>query len=163
MLAALGEYHAVFHEVSHNPFLLAEGIELDPDALSADRLREEAWRKFAPRYRERLAKLIDEFHAAEARQNASSDLAEVAGATAAGRVRTLLIEADRQIPGKLEPESGKVSFNDLAHPRIDDLLDELAELALRMGGEVIVAPREAMPSTTGLAAIYSWAAAARCC
>jgi len=32
--------------------------------------------------------------------------------------------------------------------------DDLAELVLKMGGEVVIAPAERMPSATGLAAIY---------
>jgi hypothetical protein len=34
MLAALPEYHAHFRAVSHNPFLLAESLQGNPDALS---------------------------------------------------------------------------------------------------------------------------------
>jgi hypothetical protein len=35
-----------------------------------------------------------------------------------------------------------------------DLLDDLAELVLRRKGEVVVVPRERMPTATGLAAVY---------
>jgi hypothetical protein len=36
------------------------------------------------------------------------------------------------------------------------LLDELGELVLSKGGEVLVVPSGDMPSQTGLAAIYSY-------
>ena len=61
MLATLTEYHAPFHEVSHNPFLMADGIMMNPDALSLDQLRAEAWRIVEPVYLQRLAKLVDDF------------------------------------------------------------------------------------------------------
>lgn len=34
------------------------------------------------------------------------------------------------------------------------MLDDLAEEVLRRGGEVVVAPHDAMPTATGLAATY---------
>ncbi len=43
---------------------------------------------------------------------------------------------------------------DLADPEVDDLLDDLGEIVLRMKGEVIVLPAERMPSESGVAAIY---------
>ena len=79
---------------------------------------------------------------------------DVAQALVAGRVGTLLIEADRQIPETVDSASGRVEFGALGHPEVDDLLDDLAELTLKMGGEVIVIPAERMPSTTGAAATY---------
>jgi hypothetical protein len=44
ILAALPEHHHLFHRVSHNPFLLAAGLSINPDALPIDDLRERAWR-----------------------------------------------------------------------------------------------------------------------
>jgi hypothetical protein len=38
--------------------------------------------------------------------------------------------------------------------RVDDLLDDIAELVLRKGGEVVVVPSEKMPTPAGVAAIY---------
>ena len=43
---------------------------------------------------------------------------------------------------------------DLADPEVDDLLDDLGEIVLRIKGEVIVLPAEGMPSESGVAAIY---------
>jgi hypothetical protein len=41
-------------------------------------------------------------------------------------------------------------------PGAGDVLDDVAEAVLRNGGEVIVVPRERMPASTGLAAIYRY-------
>jgi hypothetical protein len=50
MLAALTEYHDPFRAVSHNPFLMAEGIRMNSDALSLEQLRAEAWRILEPAF-----------------------------------------------------------------------------------------------------------------
>jgi Bacterial archaeo-eukaryotic release factor family 3 len=57
LLAALPEHHTLFRQVSHNQFLMAEGIDIHPDALSIDALRERAWRAVEPQYLARLARL----------------------------------------------------------------------------------------------------------
>ena len=152
LLAALPEHQSRFRELSHNSFLLPDGIEIDPEALSAEQLCERAWQVMEPQYRARLAKLTDQFGQAKASQLGLDTLEEVAKAAAAGRVATLLVEADRQMPGRVDPKSGEVQRGELDHPERDDLLDDLGELVRTKGGEVMVIPAEQMPTETGLAA-----------
>jgi hypothetical protein len=73
-----------------------------------------------------------------------------------GRVATLLIEANRQLPDRIDAATGDVEFDDLAPLEIDDALDDLGALALKMGGEVVIVPAERMPTETGIAAIYRY-------
>jgi hypothetical protein len=154
MLATLTEYHAPFRAVSHNPFVMADGIMMNPDALDLDQLRAEAWRIVEPIYLQRLAKMVDDFQVARSRDLGSDDLAQIAEAATAGRVGTLLVEDERQIPGRIDRTTGQVQPADLADPEVGDMLDDLAELVLRMKGEVVVVPGERMPTTTGVAATY---------
>jgi hypothetical protein len=156
LLAALPEHHHRFHQVSHNPFLMAEGLTINPDALPIDELRKSAWQVFEPQYQARLATLADEFAVAKSKGLGSEDLAQVAQAAAAGRVATLLIEADRQIAGRLDGATGRVMVAELSNPQVDDLLDDLGELVGKMGGRVLVLPAERMPGLTGLAATYRY-------
>lgn len=88
------------------------------------------------------------------REAAYLNLALVAEAAVAGRVVTLLIEADRQVPGRMDAATGRIELDDLADPEVDDLLDDLGELVLKMRGQVVVVPSERMPTRTGIAAIY---------
>lgn len=156
MLAALPEYHTMFHEVSRNPQLMAGGLQVDPDPLSPDELRFKAWQKIQPYYLERLSKLIDAYESARHRRLASDDLSQAAQSAAAGRVGTLLVEADRQIPGKVDFTTGQIELGELSHPEIGDIVDQLAETTLLTKGEVVVVPKERMPSRTGIAAIYRY-------
>jgi hypothetical protein len=156
ILAALPEHHHLFHQVSHNPFLMAEGLTTNPDVLPIDELRERAWHVVEPQYQTRLATLADEFAVAKSKGLGSDDLAQVAQAAVAGRVATLLIEADRQIAGRLNGTTGRVEGADLSHPQVDDLLDDLGELVEKRGGRVMVIPPERMSTRTGLAATYRY-------
>jgi hypothetical protein len=156
ILAALPEHHHLFRRVSHNPFLVDEGIDIHPDAVSMDELRRRAWQVMEPRYLARLAALVEEFGAASANGLGHDRLAEVAAAVAAGRVATLLIEADREVPGRVDADTGSIELDELTHPEVDDVLDDLGELALKRGAQVVIAPAERMPTDTGIAAIYRY-------
>jgi hypothetical protein len=157
ILAALPEHHHLFHEVSHNPFLIEDSVATHPDALrSLDELRQRAWQVFAPRYLARLTALIGEFEGATSRGLGGDDLAQVAKAIVAGRVATLLIDADRRIPGRINAATGDLEFESLEHPEVDDVLDDLGALARKMGGNIVIVPGDRMPTETGIAAIYRY-------
>lgn len=152
ILAALPEHHHLFQEVSNNPALVAEGIKMHPDAMKVDELRDCAWAIFDPLYRARLAALGDDFAVAKSRNLGFDDLGLISEAVAAGRVGTLLIEADREIVGHIHDGSGNIHLGTTDHPQGEDLLDDLGERVLKMGGQVFVIPTEQMPTTTGAAA-----------
>jgi hypothetical protein len=154
LLAALPEHHSLFRQVSRNPFLMLDGIDIHPDSLPIDALRERAWQVLEPHYLARLAGLVETFTEAKSKELGSDDLANAASAAVAGRVATLLIEADREVPGRIDAATGQIQFGDLAHPEVDDLLDDLGEWVLRKGGDVVIVPTERMPTQTGIAATY---------
>jgi release factor family 3 len=156
ILAALPQYHTLFRRISHNPALTAEGIDIHPDALAGDALRERAWQIMAPRYLQRLQGLVEQFAAAKAKGAAEDDLVRVAEGASARRIATLLIDADRHIRGRLDSVTGRVELADAGDPLTDDLLDDLGELVLKTGGQVVVVPAERMPVKTGVAAIYRY-------
>jgi hypothetical protein len=157
ILAALPEHHHIFRTVSTNPFLIEPSIDINPDALSGiDALRQRAWQAFEPRYQARLTALAEEYDTARANGLGDERLAHIAKAVVAGRVATLLIEADREVPGRLDAATGGIKLANPANPEVDDVLDDLGALALKMGGKVVILPTERMPTETGVAAIYRY-------
>jgi hypothetical protein len=156
LLAALPEHHADFTRVSHNPYLLPETIDVSPDAVPLDLLRQRAWQVMGPRYRARLRDLIDRFETARAHGRGAEDLEAVASAIPAGRIGVLLVEADRRIPGRFDATTGRIEYADGDRPDVDDLLDDLGEQVLARKGEVIVVPAADMPTRTGVAATFRY-------
>ena len=135
VLAALPEHHHMFHDVSHNPFLLSESIDVYPDALSSiDELRQRAWQLIKPRYLARLGALAETFANSTSHGLGDDELVKVAKAVVNGLVATLLIEARREIPGRIDASTGDIAFGDLGNPKVNDVLDDLGALALKMGG-----------------------------
>jgi hypothetical protein len=154
LLAALPEHHHRFREISHNPFLMATGLMVDPHGLTHETLVQRAWEVAAPQQKAQQAVLTDAYAAAAAHGMGGENLSQVAHAAVAGRVATLLIEADRQVAGRIDPSTGRIDPADLANPRVDDVLDDLAALVESMGGVVHVLPADRMPCSTGVAASF---------
>jgi len=156
ILVTLPEHRTLFHALSHNPHLLDEGLDVHPDALTPDELRRRVWEVVEPRYLTRLARLVEAFGGARAQDLGDDDVGRVAQAVVAGRVGTLLVEAERVVAGSIDEGSGDFRPGDLDDPEVGDALDDLASSALLRGADVVVVPAERMPTSTGVAAIYRY-------
>lgn len=154
VLAALPENHHVFRAVSHNPFLMADGLLADPHGMAPDALLQRVWAVVAPQQEAQQATWCEGYLAAAAKGLGSDNLSQIAHAAVAGRVATLLIESGRELPGRIDAATGRIESGDMDSPRVDDLLDDLGALVERMGGEVRVLSAERMPCRTGAAASF---------
>jgi len=154
MLAALPEHHHRFRELSHNPLLMAGGLMVDPQSLAPDALCQRAWEVVAPLQDAQQVAWREAYAAAAARGLGSEDLSQVARAAVAGRVATLLIEAERQVTGRIDGSTGRIDPAERGNPRVDDVLDDLGALVERMGGQVHVLPADRMPCRSGVAASF---------
>jgi hypothetical protein len=157
ILAALPEHHSLFHKVNKNPLLLSKGISINPSSVSPDKLAKMAWETMEPEYKLKLDRLVARFEQARANGKGSDNYKEVAVAAVEGKVDTLIVEADRIIPVRITNlVTGNTQKKDMTNPKVDDLLDDMGELVMKMGGHVMVLPTGKMPSETGLAAIFRY-------
>jgi len=156
ILVALKEHHATFAEVSDNPYLLPQGIRGEYSAFSMEKLREKTWEILEPMYLSKMKSFVERFEQAKANGNGTNSLTLISKAIFENRVDTLFVDVDRIIPGKISLKDGKVLDRTLANPDIGDVLDELAQLALRGGSDVVVLPSALMPGETGIAAIFRY-------
>ncbi len=156
ILVSLKEHHNIFKKISHNPYLIEEGIKGSYDSFEMEQLTEKAWEIIEPIYLEKTQNLVNSFKNAKANSSGSDNLIQITSAAFENRVKTLLIEADRIIPGKIDDSTGKIELGNIKDPDFDDILDDLAELVLKKRGEVVILPKERMPSDTGVAAIYRY-------
>lgn len=156
ILVALKEHHPTFAEVSSNPYLLPEGIKGEYSAFTLEQLRAKTWEILDPLYQAKVQAYVAQFEQARANGIATDSLAVISKAIFENRVATLFVDVDRIIPGKISPQSGKILDRSLTNPDIGDVLDELAQLALRGGSDVVVLPTATMPGDTGIAAIFRY-------
>lgn len=156
ILATLPEHKNMFFKVSNNSLLLETSIDVVPETVPRDKLIQMAWEIMEPAYLAELDKLSESFSQSRNDKLGSDSINEISRAAFEGRVDTLLIEADKIVAGKIDPESGKIKGADINQPDTDDLLDDLGELVLKMGGKVKILPQDRMPVQTGIAAIFRY-------
>ncbi|HEY1191842.1 MAG TPA: hypothetical protein VGE74_29695 [Gemmata sp.] len=154
ILAGMEENLVEFRALSKNRFITPDAVHGDWTNWSLHEIREAAWRAFEKHYLARLARIREDFGTATARGKGSGDLSDAARAAVAGRIGVLLIDADRTVHGSVDLDTG--ALNPSAEVGAGDMLDDLAELALKKQVMVIVTPSDQMPTTTGLAAIYRY-------
>lgn len=167
VLVALPRLAALFRRLSKNRLLLDEGVPHDVHLLPPKQLACLVAPLFATARAARISRDVHTFMQARPRDLGSGDLSDIARAAAAGRVGTLLIEKDRFEPGWLDPATGAIQTDgeaiaDLSRagdqPAIGtaDLFGAVAETVLLGGGGVVTLEKNAMPTESGVAAIYRW-------
>jgi hypothetical protein len=101
-----------------------------------------------------IEKSLTEFRLAEEGNRAQKNIFQISKAVVQGRVRKLIVTDELNIFGKIDKKSGGISIHpcDLDHED-DDILDDLAQMVLSQGGEVIVASRDEIPKGRPILAI----------
>jgi hypothetical protein len=97
---------------------------------------------------------LREFRFAEDSRRTQKNIFQISRAVVRGQVRKLAVTDDLCIFGKIDKKSGGLAIHpiDLDHED-DDILDDLAQMVLSQGGEVIVASRNEIPNGRPILAI----------
>lgn len=146
-----------FREVCSHPGLFPEGVVGAVEDVGVDELHA----RTLPAAR-RALDARDEAVAADFRRNLDRGLAadimtRVAEAAVSGRVRRLLVADGKPLFGRVDRTTGEVTLHaGQTGPQDDDVLDDLAEIVLARGGEVLVLDPPRMPGEAAAAATFRW-------
>ncbi len=104
--------------------------------------------------RKRLEQGIIEYYNAEDMGQTLESIVQIAKNAVRGKIKKLYIAEDLLVWGKLNPANGKINLHgrQLNHED-DDILDDIAEMVLKKGGEVIVSPMTELPKLKPISAI----------
>lgn len=99
-------------------------------------------------------KALMEFRFAEESNRSRKNIFQISKAVVQGRVKKLIVTDELSIFGKIDRKSGGLAIHpfDLDHED-DDVLDDLAQMVLSQGGEVVVASRSEIPKGRPILAI----------
>lgn len=129
-------------------------LGLDEDDAGLARLHRRAQATITAVQRTNLRRLLFLFESLKARGRATDSFAAVSAACASGRVATLFVERDVRLWGTVDAATGRTALADSQEAApADDVLDDLAEMALRRGAEVHILTADMMPSASPVAAI----------
>jgi len=156
ILVGLDEHQGEFRKLSKNNYLIAEGIKIDVDSLDKKSLHEKVQAVMKELFKKELKERIDVFSEAHAKDLGSDDLIQIGRAIAEGKVATLYLEENTVHPGLFDPNLGSIVQGQIEDPRIGDVYDDMAEVVLSRGGEVLILENEKMPTERDIAAVYRY-------
>ena len=147
----------LFREVCGHPGLHAEFVEGAVDDVGTEQLHQRALPEARRALDARDEALVAEFRGQLDRGLAANILTRVAEAAVIGRVRRLLIADGRPLFGRVDRTTGEVTLHaGQMGPQDDDVLDDLAEIVLARGGEVVVLDPPRMPEEAAAVATFRW-------
>lgn len=99
-------------------------------------------------------KSLLEFRFAEESNKSKKNIFQVAKAVVQGKVRKLIVTDEVNIFGKIDRKTGGIAIHPFDQDHEDDcLLDDLAQMVLSQGGEVVIANRSEIPKGRPILAI----------
>lgn len=101
-----------------------------------------------------MQETLKEFRFAEEEKKTSKNIFQISKAVVQGKVKKLIVTDEINLFGKIDPESGNLLLHskDLNHED-DCVLDDLAQMVLSQGGEVVIAKRKDIPNGRPILAI----------
>jgi hypothetical protein len=159
VLAGAHERQEAYRAAAVFPRLLEGGIHADVDRLEAGGLHEEAWPIVCADQAEVERQAALHWLSFRGAGMATDVLSEVMEAAADGRVRLLLHREGTHLWGRMDPARGtfvlRAGEAEL-EPGDSDLIDDLCELTLVRGGDVVEVAAERMPTDVPVAAILRY-------
>ena len=156
VLAAAEPLSSIYRSVSTYPQLVDAIIEGSPEGLSEADLAERARPILDEIYQNAMAAWQTDFGQRENNGRATTDIAQAARAATFGAVKTILVDIDQVIPGRMD-DQGAVSFAKHKGEGDYDLVDEIATRVLATGGRVIAVRKADIPRGQSLAAVLRYA------
>ena len=156
IIAATEPLLSIYRSVNTYTEFYSQAIESSPVRIPAHELAASA----RPILDERHKKSIDAFKALfserEEEGRATSDMAIAARAATFGVIDTLMVDIDEVVIGRIDEETGEVTFADQASADTYGIVDEIAGRTLAMGGKVIGERKADIPGDGSLAAVLRY-------
>ncbi|TYC84298.1 hypothetical protein FXB42_13325 [Acetobacterium wieringae] len=156
ILVSPDEHQGEFRKLSKNNYLIDEGIKIDGDSLDKKSLYVKVQDVMQERFKKELKDRMAAFSEAHAKDLGSDDVIQIGRAIVEGKVASLYLEENTVHPGRFDPQLGTVVQGEISDPRVGDVYDDMAEVVLSRGGEVLILSKDEMPTERDLAAVYRY-------
>lgn len=157
ILLGTPERIALYRSVNSYPHVIEEPVSGHFALDQEEKIRVQIWTRLSHWYAEKEQAAIQEFSRFKHQHRAVDSLEQIAKASVKGRVKTLMVARGVHLWGLVSKDSGRVALPEISSaPRTDDVLDDLAELVVSRGGQVIALEKNQMPTNSPVAAVYYW-------
>jgi hypothetical protein len=153
VLAGVDYLHPMYRTANTYRNLLSEGIMGNPEGVSDDTLREQAWKIISPYIEKTHQEAAAEYNKVAGTGLTANGLNDVIPAAYQGRVRFLFLEEGAQQWGSYNTETSAVTTHSQPEAADEDLMDLAAYQTLGHAGTVYVMAHEAVPGGAPVSAI----------
>ncbi len=155
ILACVDYLYPLYKEINTCPALLEKRISGNPEAMSPDNLHRQAWQIVAPLFEKTVDDALSLYRQSSGTGLTSRDVKEIVTAARHGRVGLLFVAREHRPGGTMSGPGGEAPPQNVAADS-EDLPDAAAVHTFLNGGSVLALPRERMPETGALAAVFRY-------
>jgi Bacterial archaeo-eukaryotic release factor family 7 len=156
VLAGVAYLFPLYRQANTYPHLLEEGVPGNPDKVSLETLRQQAWTIVEPFFAQARQEALTRYRESAAIGRASHTMREIVLAAYDGRIESLFIEAAQEQWGTFNPTTRMLHVHLKARFNDDDLLDVAATQTLLHGGSIYMMECMDMPDEGPLAAVLRY-------
>ncbi|MBV6488228.1 MAG: hypothetical protein H3C55_06885 [Pseudorhodoplanes sp.] len=156
LIAATEPMASIFRSFCSAHTLLPGTIATSPDRMTEKELADAARPVLDAHYASEIAEFHKLYDVRKKQGRATSDIASAARAATFGAIQTILVDMDNVVPGKVDEESGAVTFAERAGADSYGVVDEIAGRALATHARVLAVRKSDLPERGDLAAILRY-------
>ena len=145
VVASVDELFATYRQISKYNHIHDENIKGNPDEEDMFILHEKAWDLLEDHFAGQRQKSLEAYEFSKSRDQATSDPDKAVPAASEGRVETIFINQNRNLWGKFDPISHKITTDNAPNPENICLLDHAARTVILQGGNVYLCNGNEMP------------------
>jgi hypothetical protein len=156
VLAGVEYLLPIYKDITDYKSILEEGVTGNPELLSNEELRDNAWAVAEPFFKKALTETIDRYHSLVNENRASNGLEDIVVAAMDGRIDTLLVARGAHCWGRYDETQRQIQRHNEPTASSEDLLDLAAVQTYTQSGQVFVCDPDVLPDQALAAAIYRY-------
>jgi len=153
VLATAKHLAAIYRRANHYDPLLPDIIRGNPDRTADADLQTRGWAVAAPTFGARSERAVARYQQLAGTGWTTDRLGELLPAARRGELETLLLAAEKEVPGRYDPENDRVEECPIDVPGAEDLVNLAASFALERGRN-LVAVDPAVLHSAPMAGVY---------
>lgn len=123
----------------NSSFVLDDFIIGNSETMSADEIRENCFEILEPYYHQKELEAIHDLNIAVKNNQAITYIEDIAVSAVYGKIKKLFVTENKQVWGKMNRQTGEIFISPKqVDSHDDDILDDISQIVLAKGGEVVV-------------------------
>jgi hypothetical protein len=139
ILAGVKDHIGHMKKLLNQSMLMSESIVGNVEKMKSNELREKAYEILTPYYDEQELDAVGELEVAMSKDRAITYLEDIAISAVYGKIQKLFVVENRFVWGSINKMTGEIFIEPKrVNAHDDDILDDLCQMVLAKGGEVVV-------------------------